>query len=417
MKNPETTTANMQPESEESEVKLNISIQKEDYSKGSNQEENGSNKTVEVEPANKEFVENVDLEQTYECQTPIKIIEEIVLVDEIFQEKEGISLENNATTKEEEEQEENDMKLTFEADQSPIKNEEEKSSNEEPKDNNKEEETSTVQIEDEMKNGLSEKEDRSSEVPTNNGSYSVDIVESTTSELSETSESTQSDTQKSKAKIDDTVNNDNPSFVSYDSSITLKKVQIRLNDCLKDNSHLLDPSKYKDVELRVSKFLTNDVSFAQALSKFSGRCRLKPYDHLREKRITPNSSLFVNTSNASENQGADSKVLRYSSLFSNSTPTNGGSFDRKHKLHEEEEEEETECSSAKRQKTDGNSSLLNRSASLFRSFYKPVMKVSTPNPASYNFEPSKLDISGIKDDDNAKVAESTESTKKWCVVM
>ncbi|XP_019887971.1 uncharacterized protein LOC105281761 isoform X2 [Ooceraea biroi] len=408
MKNPEmATTTDMQPESGEAEVKLNVSIQK------GGQEENG-NKAVEIELVNKEFLDHIASEQTCEYQTSTNVVQEATFAERevVSQEKEGISLENNAATKELEDQEENDMKLTFEFDQSPTKNGEERSNNIQPKDNNKEE-LSALQAEDELKNGINEKEDRPSDVQASNESYSVDIVESTTSEISETPQSViQSDAQKGKAKMDDnTVSNDTP-FVSYDSSIMLKNVQIRLNDCLKDNSNLLDANKYKDVDLQISKYLTRDMSFGKTLRGLAGRY---PIHKLRERRISPNSSLFVNTSSVSlpQDEGMESKIFHYSSVFSDSFPTNGSPLDRKRKLDAEE------CSSAKKQKTDGNSSFLNRSTNLLKSWYnKPNITVSTPKATSYDFEPSKLDISGIiNNDDNKITVESTESTKKWCVIM
>jgi len=404
MKNPETT--NMQPESEEAEVKLNVSIQKDI------QEENGNNEAVKIElVVNKEFVDDGSSEQIRELQIPTNTLQEVVSVENeiVLQEKEELPLENNTITKEVEEQEDNDIKLTFEADQSPVKNEEERSSNKQSKNEN-EEDLSPVQIENELKNGINEEEFRPSEIQTNDESYSEDIVESTTCDVSEMQESvTQSDAQN-KAKIDDIVNNDT-SFVSYDPSIMLKNVQIRLNDCLKENSNLFDVSnKSKDIELKISKYLTKEVSFGKTLKDISGRRMIRLRDTPRERRISSNSSLYVNTSMISQDEGTESKALHYT--FSDSFPTNGSQLDRKRKIDAEE------YSTMKKQKMDGNSSLLNRSTNLMKNICSPyIMKVSTPKATSFNFEPSKLDISGIKDDDNKITAESIESTKKWCVIM
>jgi len=403
MKNPEIT--NMQPESEEAEVKLNVSIQKDI------QEENGNNEAVKIElVVNKEFIDDGASEQMQELQIPTNTLQEVVSVENeiVLQEKEELPLENNTITKEVEEQEDNDIKLTFEADQSPVKNEEEKSNSKESKDENEEE--SPVQIENELKNGINEEEFRPSEVQTNNESYSEDIVESTTCDVSEMQESiTQSDAQKNKAKIDDIVND--TSFISYDPSIMLKNVQIRLNDCLKENSNLFDVSnKSKDIELKISKYLTKEVSFGKTLKDISGRRMIRLRDTPRERRISSNSSLYVNTSMISQDEETESKALHYT--FSDSFPTNGSQLDRKRKIDAEE------YSIIKKQKMDGNSSLINRSTNLMKNICSPyIMKVSTPKAASFNFEPSKLDISGIKDDDNKITAESIESTKKWCVIM
>jgi len=112
-----------------------------------------------------------------------------------------------------------------------------------------------------------------------------------------------------------------------------------------------------------------------------------------------------------QDEGTESKLLHYgNSLLSDSFSTNGSPLDRKRKI-------ETESwNSAKKQKTDEeSSSILNTSINLLKSLRIPNMQVSTPK-ATYKFESTKLDISGIKND-NKMTAEPTESTKKWCVIM
>ncbi|KAL6262799.1 hypothetical protein P5V15_005589 [Pogonomyrmex californicus] len=406
MKNPEIKPV-MQPETEEAEVKLNVSIQKENVT-----EENSNNKVVEVEKSSvsKDHVEHA-FEETNELQSSAKDIEDIIFVESktVSQEEEGISLAStNTETKEANEQNENNIKLTFESEESPIKDEEKKLDDKRSTDNYKGEELFMVQ--EEMKNGTNEKEEKQSEIPIDNESYSVDIVESTTSEVSETSESIiQSDIQKDKERIDDAIND--ASFISYDSSIMLKDVKIRLNDCLKDNSKLYDTSNMEGMPSHLLK----DMSFGKTLRSISGRHSIGRMRHvtLRERRISPNSSLFVNTSTMSipQDEGMEgSKFLRYGSgLLSDSFSTNGSPLDRKRKIELEN------WSSTKKQKTDEESSLLNTSLNLLKGLRLP-MQVSTPKATSYKFE-SKLDISGIKNDDNKMMAEPTESTKKWCVIM
>jgi len=276
------------------------------------------------------------------------------------------------------------------------------------KENDKEKEL--LSVPEEMKNGINEKEEKQNEGQIENESCSVDIVESTTSEVSETLQSIiQSDTQKDKEKIDDSIND--ASFISYDSSIMLKDVQIRLNDCLKDNSKLYDVSNMEGMSNQL-----RDMSFGKTLRNISGRHSIGRMRHItfREKRISPNSSLFVNTSTMSmpQDEGTESKVLHYgNSLLSDSFSTNGSPLDRKRKI-------ETESwNSAKKQKTNEESSILNTSINLLKSLRIPSMQVSTPKATSYKFESTKLDISGIKNDDNKITAEPTESTKKWCVIM
>lgn len=405
MKNPETKSANMQPGSEEAEVKLNVSIQKENIT-----EENSNNKIGEAEKSamSKEYIDH-SIEQSSGFQT--STIQEVIFVESkiISQGKEEVLLGNvNVETKEVEDA--NDIKLTFEAEQSSINNGEEKLDDKQPKDNDKTGELPPVQ--EEMKNGINEKEELQSEAQTDNESYSVDIVESTTSEVSEMSESvSQSDIQKDKERIDDATND--ASFISYDSSIMLKDIQIRLNDCLKDNSKLYDVSNTEDV----SNQLLKDLSFGKTLRNISGRHSIGRMRHvtLRERRISPNSSLFVNTSTTSmpQDEGVESKILHYGSGLLSDSFSNGSPFDRKRKIETER------CNSTKKQKTnEEGSSLLNTSINLLKGLRLPSMQVSTPKATPYKFESTKLDISGIKNDDNKMTAEvPIESTKKWCVIM
>lgn len=409
MKNPETKSADMQPGSEEAEVKLNVSIQKENVT-----EENSNNKTIETEKSavSKEYIDHSSEQMSSEFQTSTKVVEEIIFVGSkiVSQEKEVVLLEDvNAETKEMEEKDTNDIKLIFETEQSSINNGEEKL-DKQPKDNDKQD-VSLSSAEGEMKNDINEKEEKQIETQNDNESCSVDIVESTTSEVSETLESvTQSDTQKDKERTDDITN---ASFISYDSSIMLKDVQIRLNDCLKDNSKLYDVSNTEGMPNQLLK----DMSFGKTLRNISGRHSIGRMRHvtLRERRISPNSSLFVNTSTMSmaQDEGTESKVLHYGSgLLSDSFSMNGSPLDRKRKIETEN------WSSAKKKKTDEeSSSILNASINLLKGLRIPSMQVSTPKVTPYKFESTNLDISGIKNDDNKMTAEPTESTKKWCVIM
>lgn len=404
MKNPEIKSTDMQPGSEEAEVKLNVSIQKENVTG-----ENSNDKTVETEKStvSKEYVDYTFEQMSSGPQT--STVQEVIFVESSTVSQEGVSI-GNVNTETKEVQEQDDIKLIFEAEQNFVNNGEEKLDDKQSKDNDKGEEL--LPAPEEMKNGINEKEEIQSVAQTDNESCSVDIVESTTSEVSETTESViQSDTQKDKERIDDTIND--ASFVSYDSTIMLKDVQIRLNDCLKDNSKLYDTS---DVESMPSQLL-KDLSFGKTLRNISGRHSLGRMRHvtLREKRISPNSSLFVNTSTMSmpQDEGIESKGLHYGSGFlSDSYSTNGSPLDRKRKI------ETGNWSSVKKPKTDEeSSSLLNTSINLLKGLRIPSM-VSTPKAAPCKFgESTKLDISGIKNDDNTVTAEPTESTKKWCVIM
>lgn len=406
MKNPEAKTADMQLGSEEAEVKLNVSIQKENI-----KEENGNNKVVEIEEsaADKECVDHTE-QTSSKPQTSTKTIQEVVSVGSktISQEKEGVLFEN-VSIEIKEMEDDNDIKLIFDMEKSPKKNGEEKLNDKQPKDD-----SPTEELKDQLKNGTNEKEEIQSETQTDTTeSYSVDIVESTTSELSETSESiSQSDTQKNKEKIDDIVTNE--ASASYDSSMLkdsymLKDVHVMLvrSDCVKDNSKLFDVSNRESTPSQLSK----NLSFGKTLRNISGRHSIGRSRSILRDRISPNSSLFVNTSDMSiaQDEGIEPKVLHYSSLLSDSFPRNGSSLDRKRKI------ETRIWDSGKKQKTDEESSL-NTSINLVKGFVKPML-ISTPKSTPYKFESTKLDISGIKDDDNKITTETTESTKKWCVIM
>ncbi|XP_020284378.1 uncharacterized protein DDB_G0290301-like isoform X2 [Pseudomyrmex gracilis] len=395
MKHPEAKTANMQSEGE---IK-SVSIQKEGA-----KEENG-NKAVALE--DKKHVDQI----SSELQSSPKIVQEVISAEnKATQEKEEVSLENsNIETKEsQQEEQDEDIKLTLETESVTENGDNKSTDNKQPQDDQK---TTGTAAQEELKNGINDKEEIQSEVPTDTESYSVDIVESTTSEVSETSESvSQSDLQKDKEK-DDTVNNDDASFITYNSSIMLKDVQIRLNDCLKDNSKLFEVSNTEDTPSLQSK----DLSFGKTLRNISGRHSINRMRHvtLRERRISPNSSLFVNTSTMSiaHDEGAESKVLHYNSdVLSKTFPTNGSPLERKRKI------ETAEWESSKKPKTANESGLLNTSLGFLKGFSR--MQVSTPKATNpYKFTSTRLNISGIRDDDDTIKAESTESTKKWCVIM
>lgn len=409
MKNSGAKTTDMQSESEEAEVKLNVSNQKETIKETIKEEKLSSTNQatgIEESAVDKERVDGAVSEQiSSEPQTSTKTVQKAVDSGIISQEKEGVSLENasNAETKEAEEQEDN-IELMLE--QSPKQDGENKLDDKRSNSDNKEEELPAGQ--DELKNGINEKEEVQSEAQIDTNSYSVDIVESTTSEISNMSVN-QNDTQKEKENIDDPTND--VSCISYDSSkIMLKDVQIRLNDCRKDISkQSSDANNAEDTPIEVFRDLSG--TYGKTLRNISGRHSLSRMRHFtfRDKRISPNSSLFVNTSAMSlpQDEGIEFNLHYNNTGLSDSFSTNGSSYDRKRKI------ETSIADSTKKQKTE--SSLLNTSIGFLKDWSSP-MQISTPNATPCTFE-TKLDISGIKDDDNTAITEPTESTKKWCVIM
>lgn len=242
-----------------------------------------------------------------------------------------------------------------------------------------------------------EKEDKESESQTDTES---NVVESTTSEISETSE--QPSETKEKESSSEAATLETP-CLSYDSSITLKSIQIKLSDCLKDNSKATEEENEQTGDA-----LYKDLSFGKTLRTISGRRSLSRLRHvtLREHNLlSPNNSLFVNTSSISQDE--DYKILRHRAGLSDSISSNGTPSDRKRKLYPED------SNPSKKAKTESESSFLNSSFELLKSFRRPV-QVSTP----FNFQTDKLNLGGKEgsSDVGIKADESTNSNK-WCVVM
>ncbi|XP_076241489.1 uncharacterized protein LOC143183698 [Calliopsis andreniformis] len=379
---------NMQPESEEAEVKANVSKQDENDKDVSKDEQQPIKECVDHAPPESSSNEEkdsmdknmiIEQEQTKEQETPNDSIE----------------------SKEADEQEDNDLNLSLQVEDSPTKPQEEKQSCENSKDESKEE---TVQT----KDNASEKEDLHSASQTDTESYSVDALESTTSEVSEVSETlSQNDPMKEKTKPEETVNKADTSCVSYDPAITLKDVQIKLNDCMKDNSKLFDASTSEQSTLIQPP---KDMSFGKTLRSITGRRSLSRMRHvtLREQRYSPNNSMFVNTSSASlqPDDTEDFKILRYSTGLSDMVSTSNGSPTERKRKHETEEW----SSSMKKQKTESENSLLNTSISLLKGLRRPI-QISTP-VSELKFQTGKLDLG---DEESNKSA--NEGTKKWCAIM
>lgn len=226
------------------------------------------------------------------------------------------------------------------------------------------------------------------------------IVESTTSEIPD---SEQPSDAKEKDKLNEPGTLETP-CVSYDSSITLKNIQIKLNDCLKDNSKSSEENNEQSAES-----LYKDLSFGKTLRTISGRRSLSRLRHvtLREhNRLSPNSSLFVNTSTMSQDD--DFKVLRHRTGLSDSVSSNGTPAERKRKLCIEE------SNSSKKLKTESESSFFNSSLELLKSFRRPI-QVSTPNIEGYKFQTEKLNLG--KDNTNVDIKLNDSQNGKWCSVM
>lgn len=241
---------------------------------------------------------------------------------------------------------------------------------------------------------------------------SNEVVESTTCETPDNGNSTQSDketepTEQPKANP----NVEDVSFVSYDSSIMLKDVQIKLNDCLKDNSKLFEVSNVED-SVSEEPQKRADMSFGKTLRNISGRTTINRlrYVTVRENRFSPNSSLFVNTSSASldPDDPTSSKLSRYPTELSDSILCNSSPAERKRKMVE------NSGASSKKLKTESSSSLFNTSLEILKGLRRPV-EVSTPRPQGYKFETDKLSFKSFSDD--KLTADAEVEPKKWCVIM
>ncbi|XP_043265562.1 translation initiation factor IF-2-like [Colletes gigas] len=392
-KSVESKPENMQPESEEAEVKLDATTENEDEKKVVS--------TENEEPV-EERVDHATFKDTPDSKEPeISTNQEPSVVEEEKPTEPEIPKEPN----EPEKHEDSDIVLSFESDDCSPKPQEEKSNDVDSKENNKEE----CHFEQpESRNETQEKEDVQSESQTDTESYTVDILESTTSELSEVSEATtQNEAHKEKEKEEET-NEKDVSFVSYDPSIMLKDVQIKLNDCMKDNSKVFDTngSDYDSMS-QVSK----DSSFGKTLRSISGRRSLNRmrYVTLRDEvRYSPNDSLFVNTSSVSllPSEAEDYKNLRYSTGLSDIVfSSNGSSTERKRKF------ESDDWSPTKKPKTESDNSLLNTSISILKGLRRPI-QVSTSR-SDLKFQTNKVDITD--EESNASVNEG--AAKKWCTIM
>ncbi|XP_051163796.1 uncharacterized protein LOC127283148 [Leptopilina boulardi] len=251
-------------------------------------------------------------------------------------------------------------------------------------------------------NKLDDKNEKKDQHKESHTDTETNIVESTTTEIPEASE--QQFDIKEKDKLNEDVTAETP-CVSYDSSITLKNVQIKLNDCLKDNSKSSEENREQSVES-----IYKDVSFGKTLRTISGRRSLSRLRHvtLREhNRLSPNNSLFVNTSAMSQDD--DFKVLRHRTGLSDSISSNGTLSERKRKLCAEE------SNSSKKLKTESESSFFNSSLELLKSFRRPI-QVSTPNIEGYKFQTDKLNLG--KDKTNVKMdLNDTQHGNKWCTIM
>ncbi|CAK9807550.1 hypothetical protein ANTQUA_LOCUS5242 [Anthophora quadrimaculata] len=391
--------ADMQPESEEAEVKVNPSVQKEETS---------TEVSKDTQESSKEHVDHVSTETASISEAQEDTVNKEAVAEEestVCQEKE----KNSNESKEIEEQEEIDLNLSYDTEDNLPKVQTEETDDKNSKEEIKEESSAAVPA---AKNGVLEKEELQNESQTNTESYSADGLEFTTSEISKTSESaSQHDTPKKKEKSEVNSGKDT-SFISYDPSIMLKDVQIKLNDCLKENSKSSDTSSSGDGGgscsiSSLSQPSKGGMSYGKSMRSISGRRSLSRMRHvtIRDNRYSPNDSMFVNTSTASlgSEDSVDFKILRYNTGLSDTVSARNGSPTEGKRKHEMDDWNLT-----KKQKTESENSLFNSSVGLLKGLRRPI-QVSTPI-SELKFHSGKLDL-----EEEAKPA--NEDTKKWCVIM
>ncbi|CAK9824761.1 hypothetical protein ANTRET_LOCUS2877 [Anthophora retusa] len=400
-KSEDSKVTDMQPESEEAEVKVNPSVQKEETS---------TEVSKDTQESSKEHVDHVSTETVSISEAQEDTVNKEAVAEEestVCEEKE----KNSNESKEIEEQEEIDLNLSYETEDNLPKVQTEETDDKNSKEEIKEESSAAVPAE---KNGVLEKEELQNESQTDTESYSADGLEFTTSEISETSESaSQHDAPKKKEKSEVTSGKDT-SFISYDPSIMLKDVQIKLNDCLKENSKSSDTSSSGgggggggSSVSSLSQPSKGGMSYGKSMRSISGRRSLSRMRHvtIRDHRYSPNDSMFVNTSTASlgSEDSVDFKILRYNTGLSDTVSATNGSPTEGKRKHEIDDWNLT-----KKQKTESENSLFNSSVGLLKGLRRPI-QVSTPI-SELKFHSGKLDL-----EEEAKPA--NEDTKKWCVIM
>lgn len=403
----EVTKQKMQPKSEEEEMTISKSVEKDE--KEENVEVTGNDKeesTTKDNNANHTTDEQDSTSNMHtEKKTADSIKEDKLADNEVkLQDKENNAKEvADESTTELEEQEQDELNLQIE--ESPVKSQETTSNDSAMNNTNKIDQLPQTQ---DINDDIKEKKSSQADSETGTETCSVDILESVTSDLSELSESvSQQDVQKKIESTEQNVKCD-ISGITYDPSVMLKDVKIRLNDCLIEKVERTDVN---DADSSTSNLLTND-SFGKTLRNISGRSTINRLRNTtsHEYRFSPNYSQFTNISTLStpQEESTNVKILRYNTGLSETMASNGSPTDKKRKL------ESPDLAVTKKQKTkQGN--LLNTSMDILRGLRKPI-QISTPN-VGYKIQSDKLNISEINDGNDKLLLTHEEGTKKWCVIM
>ncbi|XP_014615164.1 PREDICTED: myotubularin-related protein DDB_G0290005-like [Polistes canadensis] len=407
----------MQSKLEEAEsTSSSISIEKDDKEETVNdvdnkkeeaatKDSNANHTTDEQDSTTNTNIEKKTAESIDENTTTSTKNETIKSQDKENEKKDHLE-ENN---KECDEKEQDEMQIHLRLDDSPAKSPDTTSTISIMNDENELEELPVIQV---VNDDVKEKKSSQTESEAGTESCSVDIVESVTSELSEASEPpSQQETQKERENSELNAKNEILG-INYDASVTLKDVQIKLNDCLKE--------KLKHVEVCESDDNISNLSasntFGKTLRNISGRSAIDRFRHSSSYDfwVSPNNSQSTNISmsQSPQRETTNTKILRYSTGLSDVMSSNGSFVEGKRKFGDSPESNTT----LKKQKTE-QSSLLNTSMDIIRELRKPI-QISTPN-ISYKVQSDKLNISEINDSNDKFLPTHTteDGTKKWCVIM
>ncbi|XP_015184830.1 PREDICTED: myb-like protein X isoform X2 [Polistes dominula] len=367
-------------------------------------EEQDSTTNTNIE---KKTAESIDEDTTTTTTTTTSTNNETIQSQDKENEKKDHLEENN---KQCDEQEQDEMQLHLRVDDSPAKSPDTTSTISIVNDENELDELPQIQV---VSDEVKEKKSSQTESEAGTESCSVDIVESVTSELSEASEPpSQQDTQKERENLDLNAKNEMLG-INYDASVTLKDVQIKLNDCLKEKLKHVEVCESDDNNI---SNLSASNTFGKTLRNISGRTAIDRFRHSSSYDfwVSPNNSQSTNISmsQSPRRDTTNTKILRYSTGLSDVMSSNGSFVERKRKLADSPESTAT----LKKQKTE-QSSLLNTSMDIIRGLRKPI-QISTPN-ISYKEQSDKLNISEINDGNDKFLSMHTteDGTKKWCVIM
>ncbi|XP_076650404.1 uncharacterized protein LOC143357721 isoform X2 [Halictus rubicundus] len=402
----------MQPESEPEEVKVDETLRNKTNPKPETSKETRNSTEKHVDRAASEPIQASSKEEEQQNGES----EKDQTNTEKTEEKANKSVEMKQMEELEEhlETEETDLKLSFENDEKSETSREEKIG-EEPKSKENEE----VRIE--AENRAQENDEVQSVSLTDAENTTAEITESLMSDSTEaTGNTSQNDERNEKEKEKETTAEKEESFVSYDPAIMLKDVQIKLNDCMKENSKMLEAGNAdeqteqdQEQESAMPPRPYDDLSFGKTLRNISGRrsiSRMGGHVSIRYPRYSPNNSMFVNTSGTSlmPDENEDFKILRYNTGLSETiSASNGSSLETKKRKHETSEDR-----GGKKQKTETENSVLTTSISLLKGLRRPV-QASTP-VAELKFQSNKLDL---LDDERDKSVNDHQAPKKWCAVM